>query len=665
MRSAHDGPETAPEDASRPPAAVPPRRVLPLLIVGSTALAGLIAAWAALRDDPARPTRVPAGREPFRASRARGERVFDSPFLNAKPGVRYVGSATCTRCHADIAESFRRHPMGRSAAQVSAAELKESAGSFQAQGFEYAVELRGENVVHRETRRDQSGRVVAERAEPVLFAVGSGRGGKTFLFERDGFLFESPVSWFTQAGRWDLSPGYEKDNSHFERGVGEDCLYCHVNRALPVQGTTNRYRAPIVEGPAIGCERCHGPGELHVERQELHDGKDLTIVNPRHLDPVRRDSVCQQCHLKGDFRVLHAGRAQDDFRPGLPIHRFWSVFFRPSKLVEQVQAVGHVEQMEASRCYEASRGKLGCISCHDPHRLPAPEERVEYFRARCLECHTDLGCALPETTRRARNREDSCVDCHMPRSATTDIAHTATTLHRIPRRPEDKPRLPERFQRVNLERDYLALYQQDQGGAREAARDRAVALATAAWSLRGTPVAEWLARQALPTLEIVWRVEPDDRLAWELAGVSLWLADRPDDALPVFQSLLREAPERENALLANAGLAAQLGQRDQAVALLRRALALNPWSSFGWFMLANLHAEGGDWNATADACRQVLRANPAHLAARRLLAQALVRSGEGESGRAEFQRLLDFDPPNRAELLRWFDEEQAHGQPSP
>src|SRR5262249_26248670 len=154
------------------------------------------------------------------------------------------------------------------------------------------------------------------------------------------------------------------------------------------------------------------------------------------------------------------------------------------------------------------------------------EERVGYFRDRCLECHADRGCALPEMVCHAQNREDSCVDCHMPRSATTDIAHTATTLHRIPRRPEDKPRLPERIQRANLDRDYRTLYQQDQGNSRGAARDRAVALATAAWSLRGTPVAESLARQALPTLEMVRRAEPDDRLAWELAGVSLWLADR-------------------------------------------------------------------------------------------------------------------------------------------
>ena len=45
-------------------------------------------------------------------------------------------------------------------------------------------------------------------------------------------------------------------------------------------GTLNRYEPPIFQGHAIGCERCHGPGELHASRGEESAGTDLTIVNP-------------------------------------------------------------------------------------------------------------------------------------------------------------------------------------------------------------------------------------------------------------------------------------------------------------------------------------------------------------------------------------------------
>ena len=45
----------------------------------------------------------------------------DSPYQNARPGVGYVGDAACTRCHREIAEAYRSHPMGRSLAPVGGA----------------------------------------------------------------------------------------------------------------------------------------------------------------------------------------------------------------------------------------------------------------------------------------------------------------------------------------------------------------------------------------------------------------------------------------------------------------------------------------------------------------------------------------------------------------
>ena len=41
-----------------------------------------------------------------------------TPWKNVQPHVQYVGDAVCARCHAEIADTFRRHPMGRSLASV-------------------------------------------------------------------------------------------------------------------------------------------------------------------------------------------------------------------------------------------------------------------------------------------------------------------------------------------------------------------------------------------------------------------------------------------------------------------------------------------------------------------------------------------------------------------
>jgi hypothetical protein len=42
--------------------------------------------------------------------------------------------------------------------------------------------------------------------------AGSSSQGISYLVERDSFLFHSPIRWYVQQNRWDLSPGYEKEN---------------------------------------------------------------------------------------------------------------------------------------------------------------------------------------------------------------------------------------------------------------------------------------------------------------------------------------------------------------------------------------------------------------------------------------------------------------------
>ena len=92
--------------------------------------------------------------------------VVDSPYANTHPGVRYVGDAACIRCHAEIGQTYRQHPMGRSLAPIDAATTlgdNDSDGRvlFQAGGLDYSIEHRDGRVYHQETRRDASGRVIA------------------------------------------------------------------------------------------------------------------------------------------------------------------------------------------------------------------------------------------------------------------------------------------------------------------------------------------------------------------------------------------------------------------------------------------------------------------------------------------------------------------------
>src|SRR6266851_3391358 len=241
-------------------------------------------------------------------------------YHNVRPEVKYVGTEVCAGCHVDKFETYRRHPMGRSSALVSQAAPVErydpqARNPFEKLDFQVLCERQGLRTIHKEIQRNPQGQVVMEFAAEVKVAIGSGTRGRTYLIDRDSYLFQSALSWYAQPGVWDLTPGFAIVEQ-FERPAKLECLFCHCNQVDAVPHTLNRYRPPIFQGQvrqgdwpledrgpvplsnlAIGCERCHGPGELHVELRRRGagvEGVDDTIVNPRDLPRALREGVCQQ-----------------------------------------------------------------------------------------------------------------------------------------------------------------------------------------------------------------------------------------------------------------------------------------------------------------------------------------------------------------------------------
>src|SRR5437868_7030972 len=89
----------------------------PILVAGGLVLLlalGIGGAWLARRVRPELPpTAATESPDP--------RRTYAGPYRNIDADVRYVGAAQCVRCHEKIAESYARHPMGRSL--VPAADL--------------------------------------------------------------------------------------------------------------------------------------------------------------------------------------------------------------------------------------------------------------------------------------------------------------------------------------------------------------------------------------------------------------------------------------------------------------------------------------------------------------------------------------------------------------
>jgi hypothetical protein len=525
---------------------------------------------------------------------------------------------------------------------------------FEASGFQYATEQRGDHLFHRETIPAPPGESGDSVEAEIRYVLGSGTRGESYLVADDGYLFQSPISWYRQKGIWDLSPSYHRRNLHFDRPIVPACLFCHCNRVEPVENTINRYREPVFRGQAIGCERCHGPGELHVRRQRAEPtapgGADDTIVNPARLEPSLREAVCEQCHLQGQVRVERRGRDVFDYRPGLPLQQFWAIFEFSQEAGGRRKAVGQVEQMHESRCFRATSGALGCSSCHNPHRQPPATEKVAYYAARCATCHHDRGCTLPLPARREKG--DDCAACHMPRLLSSDIIHIAATDHRILRSPDaETSPAPERPPR---QMGLVPFHGDLHPGVPEVDRDLGVAMAIMAGEAPPGPIRVTVSTTALPLLERATRDAPDDLLALEWQGAVLRFSDQPVEALAAYEAVLAMAPERERAL-AEAGLAAaQAGRAQDALGYWRRAAAVNPHRWQYHHEVARLLMEGGQRTEALAACAAALRLNPAHVETRMIQVACLLDEGRKDEARAAFARVLALKPPREEELKLWF-----------
>jgi tetratricopeptide (TPR) repeat protein len=332
------------------------------------------------------------------------------------------------------------------------------------------------------------------------------------------------------------------------------------------------------------------------------------------------------------------------------------VYTRLPELEATQNAVRQVEQMYESRCFRASAGQLGCISCHDPHVLPAADRRVGFYRARCLQCHQENSCSVSIAERRARDKNDSCIACHMPRRQTSDVAHAALTDHRILRRAEaaSRPAAPPR--RLLPGEIPLAHFHKDlvDPDDPEVVRDLGIALI----DLTGiaAAAAPELSRIALPPLDAAVKAHAEDVPAWEAKGRALFYLGRAPAARAAFNEALTRAPERETTLAYAATVAEALRQDDAALAYWRRAVAANPWSTTYRYRLAKRLEDRRDWAQAAAECQTVLRADPRHQDARLLLIQCLAAGGDKARARAEFDTLLRLRLAEPGALRRWFEE---------
>jgi hypothetical protein len=562
-----------------------------------------------------------------------------NPAVNQTPAASkvidrngYVGNEACARCHAAIYESYQRtamaHASGRAIDALTPAEFthKESGVHYRIYGEAGRAWLSFDRP---STDRSSTDRLSTDRdsvdtlrdsrvqgKRELLYFIGSGRRGRTYLFETDGFLFESPINWYTNKQMWDMAPAYQSAREiPLNLPAYSSCLHCHVSGMQPpLRGTENRYPDPPFTQNGVSCERCHGPGAAHAAGGGIADAAmvnaamvpamvNAAIVNPVKLSPARRDEVCMQCHLEGKVAIERAGHHVYEYRPGDTLSDYIRYFVlvgsqKPSAALS-LGAVSQVEALAQSQCRKKSGDAMSCMSCHDPHQSPSAEDRVTYYRNKCLACH---GAAFA-----SKHHPDNlnCMGCHMPASLSADVAHTQVTDHRIPRRPQVSP-------------EFL----QDQASTSPSSMPR------------------------LDAFPVVGKADADERdlaLAWASLAES-GMTEAEPEARTRLAKAIKQSP-RDPALLSSLGYIEQKrGATERARQLYKEALAIDPDLIDAENNLGVIEAQGGQVNNAANLWLSAFQNAPYRSSIGLNLGRAYCAEGKVNEARTYTLRVLEFNP---------------------
>jgi hypothetical protein len=495
--------------------------------------------------------------------------IFYAQAMSANP---------CITCHPAQAKGYTATSMGKA---LSTAATQPGGEFFHAlSGSRFLVSHASDGMHQRISRGGISGEYA------VAYVVGSGHKAFGYLIQIGDYLFQSPISYQTQEKRWIMAPGYEDNPTpDFNRPVGFECLICHSGKPRLVKGTRNRYEQPVVMEEGISCERCHGPASLHVAMPSR-----ANIVNPKRLAPDARDSVCEQCHLQGEARILNPGRDWDDFVPGEALEKTFTVFIGDSGDNTPLRVISQSQQLRRSTCWKKSDNRLWCGTCHDPHNEPS--KKASHYREKCLGCH---GATLAQNHQLP---DSDCAGCHMPSRGTIDGAHAAFTDHQIRLRPvKDEParkpavlvawrRSPQEYSQRNLGLAYLSIGAQQQSPELLSKAFPLIAEARQSFPQDSELTAglglyahlKGMYRKAAEIFELAIEMHPRDLASHQAAADAWAAAGDPNKAIRILETAIERDPADETSYLMLAEIYGQQKNPREQNRVLDRYLAFRPQS---------------------------------------------------------------------------------------
>jgi hypothetical protein len=283
-------------------------------------------------------------------------------------------ATVCASCHPAEAGESTQSAMGRALLWPADAPALRGGSrlTFSRDAYDYEIEPRGERSVYSVSR---AGQAISAR---ILWAVGAGVAGQTYLLEYQGEWYESRLTYYSSTRGLDVTVGLSFQPHSLTEALGvkltvsdkQACLRCHAT----AYGTK-------AFSPGIGCDLCHGSGAAHAEAA-LAGRRAVAMPSLKRQSTERQLGLCGECHRSWELVV------------SMRLKPIETIRFEPYRLTN-------------SRCYSATDRRIACTSCHDPHT--GVQKDVAYYDAMCLACH---GPGSGQTCPKARH---SCTGCHMPK----------------------------------------------------------------------------------------------------------------------------------------------------------------------------------------------------------------------------------------------------------
>jgi len=550
----------------------------------------------------------------------------------AAPG--YVEDRVCAMCHNEKYRSYQKVGMARSFYRPRADKFienfKENRFYHKPSKRYYEITPQGDQLIFKRYQLDKNNIPINKFKKKIDWIMGSGNHSRVYIYQtKEGELYQLPLSWYTRTQSWGMAPGYDNP-SHMgvSRRIRNECMFCHNAYPDIAEGSDyyegdQRFPKNLPQG--TGCQRCHGPGANHV--RTIFSGEidpeiiHKTITNPKKLSPDLRNDICYQCHLQPSvalFGVRRFDRTDYSFRPGQRLSDYLlhlDIKEEGKEKIERFEINHHPYRLMQSRCFIESKGKLSCLTCHDPHRKVPSQEREEHYRNACLQCHKAEHCKRKINSGKTPGPGD-CVSCHMPERRTQDVIRVVMTDHLIQRQaPSEKIRLAPLKETLPTITDTFFLNPTQAPSGDLGDMYRVIAVLRAGGGAHVLDKLESLLKKSKPTelmpyldlargqlnrrrfaeaeqtINFILTQNPKQKKAKQWLGIALSGQNKIDKAIDVFKKNITEGNPGIETMYNLGRILLGAGQTQEAIKYLKQAKERRPVLTPAWYHLGNAQAK--------------------------------------------------------------------------